>query len=740
MKIFIQGVVQGVGFRPTVYRIAKRMGLKGYVRNNGSNVEICLDKEHKKFLTVLKNELPVNARIDDIKTEESNDRYDGFTILESSNGFRYSTIPPDTGICDDCLSELFDKKNRRYLYPFTNCTNCGARFSLIKDVPYDRKNTSMADFVLCESCRKEYVSPDNRRFHAQTISCPEHGPEYVLYDKNKKIVDGNIKRFAELLDKGIIGVLKGWGGMHICCGLNDIKKMRKWYKREYKPFAVMLKDMDTVRKYVEITDDEKKILTSVQKPVVLLKKKDDKKINQILEDISPGLPNIGVMLPYSGIHHILFHYMKNDGVVLTSANIHDEPMIINHDVFNLGADYYLLHNRKIVNRCDDSVIRTYKNRKFFIRKSRGWIPMKIDVDYDNNVVSAGAEQNISSSVSKNSAVYSSQYIGNVRYYPTFLFLEESTFYLMHLLGVKSVDGVGIDLHPRYVTRKFGEKISEKHDAELFEIQHHWAHAVSLMVDNKINESIVALTLDGTGYGNDNKIWGGEVLLSNYNSFERVGSLEEIPLIGGDASVKDPRRVVFAIFEKIGIDADINDYFDEKESDIFRKSMKNAPLTTSFGRILDALSCYLNICQRQTYDGEPAMKLEKYLEDGRLKYGFDVDIVNRERKIVGTIDMFRQLVDYTKNKSISKQKKSDLSYSFVYHLLKELIRIAVEKADEKGIKYIGITGGVSYNTTITKIVESFIKKSNKKFLTHDNIPNGDEGISVGQNAIVGHKLK
>ena len=737
MKIFIRGVVQGVGFRPTVYRVAKRMGLKGYVRNNGSNVEICIDKEYEKFLTILENELPVNARIDDVQIRESSEKYDDFRILESSNGFRYSTIPPDTGMCNGCLKELFEKKNRRYLYPFTNCTNCGARFSVIKDIPYDRKNTSMDEFVLCESCRKEYVSPDNRRFHAQTISCPEDGPEYVLYDKNKKIVDGNIKKFAELIDKNIIGVLKGWSGMHICCSLNAIKKIRKWYKREYKPFAVMIRNLDTVKKYAEITDAEKKILISAQKPVVLLKKKDDKAVNEILENVSPGLPNIGVMLPYSGIHHILFHYMKNDGIVLTSANIHDEPMIINNDVFNLGADYYLIHNRKIVNRCDDSVIRMYKKKKFFIRKSRGWIPMKLDVDYDNNVVSVGAEQNISSSVSKNKCVYSSQYIGNVRYYPTFLFLEESTFYLMRLLGVKSVDGVGIDCHPRYITRKFGGKISEKYNADIFEIQHHWAHAVSLMVDNKINEPIVALTLDGTGYGDDNKIWGGEVLLSDYNSFERVGSLEEIPLIGGDVSVKDPGRIVFSLFEKAKME---NNLFDKNKSGILRKMMKNSPLTTSFGRILDALSCYLDVCSKQTYDGEPAMRLEKYLENGRLKYDFDVDVVNRERKIVGTIDLFRQLVDYTKNKKISEQEKSDLSYSFVYYLLKELTRIAVEKADEKGIEYIGITGGVSYNTTITKIVESFVKKSNKKFLTHNNIPNGDGGISVGQNVVVGHKLK
>jgi len=739
-KIFIRGVVQGVGFRPAVYRIAKKIGLKGYVRNNGSNVEICLDRGYKKFLTMLRMELPPLARIDDVAVKKTSEKYDDFIILKSRNGMKHSTLPADTGICDDCLKELFDRGNKRYIYPFTNCTNCGARFSLIKNVPYDRSNTSMNDFILCESCRKEYLSPEDRRFHAQTTSCPGCGPEYVLYDKNREIIDTDnpVKEFAMLLDKNVIGVVKGWGGMHICCSLNAVKKLRKWYKREQKPFAVMMKGLNTVKRYAEISREEKNILISPQKPVVLLKKKANKGVKEILEDVSPSLPNIGVMLPYSGLHHILFHYMKSDGLVMTSANISGEPMITrNNDVFELGAEYYLLHNRDIVSRCDDSVIRVYDERKFFIRKSRGYVPVKMDVDYNGSIVGVGAEQNVSASVSRNGRLYSSQYIGNITYYPTLTFLEESTKHLMNLLGVSSIDGAGVDLHPWYVTKKFGEKISEKYDAELFRVQHHWAHAVSLMVDNKINEPVVALTLDGTGYGSDGKIWGGEVLLSDYCSFERIGSLEEIPLIGGDAAVRDPRRIVFGVFEKLGVR---NSYFNEKEANILRKSMKNAPLTTSFGRVLDALSCYLEICQRQTYDGEPAMKLEKYLENGGLKYDFDVDVVNKERKIVGTIDMFKQLIDYTKNKKNSERNKADLSYSFAYHLLKKLTEIALEKADEKNIRYIGITGGVSYNTTITRVVEGFVNRAGKKLLTHNNIPNGDGGISVGQNAVVGHGLK
>ncbi|MDI6917364.1 MAG: carbamoyltransferase HypF [Thermoplasmatales archaeon] len=739
-KIFIRGVVQGVGFRPAVYRIVKRMGLKGYVRNNGSNVEMGLDRDYKKFLTALRMELPPLARIDDVIIEKTSEKYEHFIILKSRNGVKHSTLPADTGICNDCLKELFDRRNKRYLYPFTNCTNCGARFSLIKDMPYDRRNTSMNDFVLCKSCRKEYLSPEDRRFHAQTTSCPGCGPEYVLYDKNRGIVDTNnpVKEFAMLLDKNVIGVLKGWGGMHICCSLKAVKKMREWYKREQKPFAVMMRNLDTVKRHAEISDAEEKLLTSPQKPVVLLRKKNHHGLSGILKDVSPGLPNIGIMLPYSGLHHVLFHNMRSDGVVMTSANIPGEPMIIrNNDVFELGAECYLLHNRDIISRCDDSVIRVYDERRFFIRKSRGYVPVKIDVDYDGSIVGVGAEQNVSASVSKNKGVYSSQYIGNTTYYPTLTFLEESTGHLMTLLGVNSIDGVGVDLHPRYVTKKFGEKISEKHDAELFRVQHHWAHAVSLMIDSKINEPIIALTLDGAGYGTDGKIWGGEVLLSDYNSFERIGSLEEIPLIGGDAAVKDPRRIVFAILEKTGME---NDYFDEKESDLLRKSMKNAPLTTSFGRVLDALSCYLKICQKQTYDGEPAMKLEKYLENGRLKYDFEVEIVDQDRRIVNTVDLFSHLISCSKNKKNSERNKADLSYSFVYHLLKKLTEIAIEKADEKNIRYIGITGGVSYNTAITRIVNDFVKNTDKKFLTHNNIPNGDGGISAGQNAVVGHKLK
>ncbi|MBU4189794.1 MAG: carbamoyltransferase HypF, partial [Candidatus Thermoplasmatota archaeon] len=452
-KIFIRGVVQGVGFRPAVYRIAKRMGLKGYVRNNGSNVEIALDTGCEKFLEVLHKELPSLARIEDTIVEKTDEKYDDFIILKSRNGIKYSTIPADTGICNDCLKELFDTENKRYIYPFINCTNCGARFSVTRDVPYDRKNTSMDEFVLCEKCRKEYLSPENRRFHAQTTSCPGCGPDYVLYDKNKKIVNGNpVKNFACFLDKGVIAVVKGWGGMHICCNLNVVKKLRKWYKREQKPFAIMMRNLDTVKRYAEVSDAEEKLLISPQKPVVLLRKKNDQEVRGVLEDVSPGLPNIGVMLPYSGLHHVLFHYMKNDGIVMTSANIPGEPMMMqNNDVFELGAEYCLLHNRDIVNRCDDSVIRVYGERRFFIRKSRGYVPVKIDVDYDECIVGVGAEQNVSTSVSKNKSMYSSPYIGNTRYYPTLVFLEESTNHLMRSLDISSVDGVGVDLHPGYVT-------------------------------------------------------------------------------------------------------------------------------------------------------------------------------------------------------------------------------------------------------------------------------------------------
>ena len=727
MKLIFKGVVQGVGFRPTIYRIAKDLGLKGYVLNKGSEVEVIIDKNKDEFIKQVKEHLPSIAKITEIKEEEDDRTFDDFQILHSEKGERESLIPPDVGICKDCLIELFNEKDKRYLFPFTNCTVCGARYSVVKDVPYDRERTSMDKFKLCESCEKEYSNPLNRRYHAQTISCPKCGPSYRLYDKNKKDLGDKqaIRRFANQIDAGKIGVIKSWGGMHLCCNLNQISRFREWYGRPQKAFAIMTRNLEAARKYGEITKYEEKLLLSKSRPIVL--------VNKIsAEEISPGLNTIGIFLPYTGLHHLLFSHLESDALVMTSSNVPGEAMITtDEEAFSIDADIYLLHNRPIPNRVDDSVLRMWKNNTFFIRKSRGYVPEPIAVPYDKKILSVGAGENITGAISHDKNVFATQYIGNSKYYSTLEFLEESLRHFIKLTMKKpALDAVVQDLHPGYDSRTVAKKFADEFSVPLFEVQHHWAHAASLLVDNNLKESVV-LTLDGLGYGNDGTFWGGEVLVSNFEDFKRVGHLENIPLLGGDQATRDPRRLVFAIFKKFGEEK----FFTDKEAEILSKLMDKSPQSSSLGRVLDAISCYLNICIKRTYDGEPAMKLEKYLATGEPVHSFNVEIKNG---VIGTIDLFKQL-DEKIDKPLTEKEKADFAYSMVKSIVDSLTNIAINHAKKVGINNIGLTGGVSYNIPITEMVEKQVKTAGLKLIVHNRIPNGDGGISIGQNAIIGHKL-
>ncbi len=727
MKLIFRGTVQGVGFRPTIYRIAKDMGLKGYVLNKGSVVEVVLNKNEDEFIDKLKENLPSIAKITDIEKKPFNKSYKDFRILYSKTGDKHSQIPYDTATCNYCLDEIFDENNRRYMYPFTNCTVCGARFSLIEDIPYDRERTSMKEFSMCPDCLKEYKDPLNRRYHAQTISCPKCGPQYFFFDKNKKN-HGNIdaiKIFAEEIDSGKIGVIKSWGGMHLCCNLSEIPRFRKWYNRPQKSFALMVKDIKTAEKYGKITDYEKKVLKSNKRPIVLVEKKK-------CEIASPGLNTIGLFLPYTGLHHILFSYLKNNALLMTSANIPGEPMLTkNKDAFLLNADCYLLHNRKIPNRIDDSVVKIWKKNKFFIRKSRGYVPDPLDVSYKENILSVGPGENITAALSHDKKLFSTQYIGNSKYYSVLEFLDSSIRYIMNLTFEKpTLDAVCMDMHPGYDSRIIAKKFSEEFNAPLFDVQHHHAHATSLMLDHNLDE-IVILSLDGLGYGDDGNFWGGEVLYSSFENYDRVGHLEYVPLIGGDKAAIDPRRLVFAIFNKY----DKNMFFDGFEADVFSKLIDKSPLSSSMGRVLDALSCYLGICCRRTYDGETAMKLEKYLAKGRNKYFFESNIKDG---VVETFDLFRQL-DTRVKRPFSEKEKADISFSFVKTIVDSLCDIAISSALDKNVKHIGISGGVSYNIPIVEMAEKRVRDKGLNFVVHNNIPNGDGGISVGQNVIVSKKL-
>ena len=727
MKLVFKGIVQGVGFRPTIYRIAKDMDLSGYVLNKGSEVEVVIDRCEDEFIRQVKKSLPSIAKITEIQKHPDKRNFKDFKILHSTKGTRQSQIPSDVGICDSCLEELFDKSNKRYFFPFTNCTVCGARYSLIKDVPYDRERTSMDEFTLCESCQKEYKDPLNKRYHAQTISCPKCGPHYTLYDKNKKNLGSKdaIKNFAEHINSGKIGVIKSWGGMHLCCSLDEIARFRKWYNRPQKAFAVMVKDLKVAEKYANINPQEKEMLTSNAKPIVLLEKKK-------LEEASPGLDRIGLFLPYTGLHHLLFNFLSKEALVMTSANVPGEAMITGDDeAFSIKADYYLLHNRKIPNRVDDSVLRLWKNNIFFLRKSRGYVPDPLPVSYNKHVLSVGAGENVCGAFSSDKNIFATQYIGNSKYYSTLEFLEESLRHIMRLtLDKNQLDAIVEDLHPGYDTRKVAKMFSDEFSSPLFDVQHHWAHAASLLVDNNVDESVV-LALDGLGYGDDGHFWGGEVLYSNFEEYKRIGHLEYIPLLGGDMATHDPRRLVFAIFKKFGKEL----FFEEGEAKVLSKLMDKSPLSSSMGRVLDALSCYLGVCCTRTYDGEPAMKLEKYLAEGSAKYSLDPNI---SKGVIGTVDLFRQLDEMIK-KPLSEKDKADYAYSFVKTIIDDLSDSAIDYAKDKGIKSVGLSGGVAYNIPITEMVESKVQKAGLNLLVHNRVANGDGGICIGQNAIIGNKI-
>ena len=734
MKISVYGIVQGVGFRPTVYRVAKAMGLKGFVLNNGSNVEIHVDRDPEEFLRRLKEALPALARIDRADIEDADEELQDFTIHHSEEGARVSLIPTDTAICDRCASDFSRKGDKRHLFPFTNCTECGARFTVIADLPFDRARTSMADFPMCPSCTSEYASPDDRRFHAQTISCPECGPTYTLYDSERREVAGDpFEGFASKIDGGAVGLLKGWGGMHIVCGFAGTPRLRKVYRRGDKPYAVMMRDLATARRYARIDADEERLLTSPQRPIVLVHK--DEGEREVLEDVSPGLGNVGIMLPYSAAHLLLFEHLRADGVVMTSANPPGEPMVTENDhAFDLGLDFYLMHDRRIIHRCDDSVVKVNSGRINFTRKSRGFVPVPVEANHQHSVIGVGAQWDVTGSVSRNGEIFLTQYVGESQQYPTLQYLDDAIHHLAGLLGTKKVEAIGLDRHPRYSTRIVARRLAKEHGCELIETQHYHAHAAALKIDRKVEGPLVTLTWDGTGYGDDGTAWGGETLLADFDDYTRLGTLEGIPLIGGDRAVTDPRRVVTAIQLQLGLDPTL---VGGEQADIYSKMLGKSVRASSMGRVLDAVSCILGVCCKRTYEGEPAIKLERWLEAGEASIPFEVEFASQGGvEVARTLPMFERLLATDIS---SDRRKADAAASFVKSLVTALAGRACEHARDEGLRQVGLTGGVSYSGPVAAWAERAVEAEGMGFVCHERICNGDGGISTGQNAIAGARL-
>lgn len=745
-RIRVSGIVQGVGFRPFVYRTAVERSLSGYVRNRGDAfVEIVVEGTEasvKAFLRDLRERKPPLARIYSVETKFSEGKveFDGFSILRSSGDVEFSgsVIPPDVSICESCLRELRDPKDKRHDYFFITCTDCGPRYTTIESLPYDRPNTTMKQFELCSFCHGEYVNPGNRRFHAQTVACPKCGPKVYLASKNGEALNSKdpIREAGKLLEEGNILAVKGYGGFHVAAATTQdepIARLRAVKHRSQKPFATMARDLDAVKSFAEVNEKEAELLASYVKPIVLLKKGSGYFLSGL---IAPGLHNVGVMLPYTGLHFMLFDGVREPAFVMTSANPPSEPIVTDNDeaVRKLASvvDYFLFHNRAIAQRCDDSVVRVHGEDVSFVRRSRGYAPEPVWLKRaaDKCVLALGGELNAASCVLLKDKAFLSQHVGDVENLETLRFLRSASEHLLRLTNCKP-DAIACDLHPKFTTAKLAKDWGEELGVPVVQVQHHHAHGAALMAEHDLDE-IIAIVCDGYGYGLNGEAWGGEILHCNRRGeFWRVGYLEPQPLVGGDLATRYPLRMAVSILSKA---ASMEEWLlsnsghlphGREEAEVIMQQLNHGsgPLTSSCGRVLDAVSVILGVCYERTYEGEPALKFEAAATSGK-------DVLKLQPIVKDSVVNTTALVHQVFNRR-NTESAADLAFSAERYLAHGLAQVAVDEARRLGIDAIGFSGGVAYNEHMTHAIERVVEENGLRFVVHRFVPAGDGGISFGQ---------
>lgn len=738
-KIEIKGLVQGVGFRPFVYRLAVEHGLKGTVENNNRGVFIHvegLEQEIEDFLTVLPDRIPEAAGISSIKTFPSAlNHFKDFSIRKSrSASDEITEVSPDIGVCPACLEDMKSQPHR-INYPFINCTNCGPRFTIIKDLPYDRHQTTMAVFEMCDTCRKEYSNILDRRFHAQPIACNTCGPWYTLHEngKTEEELENILTRTAHLLESGKIIAVKGLGGYHLACNPFDedvVNRLRLKKNREGKPFAIMIRDMETAKKWLEIDEEEEKLLTSWRKPIVLLTMKQD-----FAPSLSIGLNTVGAMLPYMPFHYLLFEKLKLPAVVLTSGNLSDEPIVISNRTAlkTLGpvSDAVITYNRDIHNRTDDSVAFVTGKKERVIRRSRSYAPSPVRIDINTEgIFAAGAELVNCFCIGKGNQAILSQHIGDLKNLETLEFYTESIERHKRLFRFQPQLAV-MDMHPDYLSTRHALAM----DVPKISVQHHHAHIASCMAENQLDEKVIGVSFDGTGYGTDGNIWGGEFLVCDLNDFNRAAHLEYIPQPGGDAVTKHPWRMMLAYLYHYFGDGITGEEIkpllkgipkNELETVLFMlKNKINSPLTSSAGRLFDAVSALLNICRQATYHAEAPMRLEAVADHDECgSYPFDTD------NAVSLKKTFQAMID-DMNRGVSPTVISTKFHQTVAELITETVR---RISRTTGLKKVALSGGTFQNKIILEKTEQRLKLINLEVYSQSSIPSNDGGIALGQLAI------
>ncbi len=755
VKLLISGIVQGVGFRPFIYRTAVKHGLVGYVRNRGdAGVEVLLEgtaQGIEGFLVDSAAQKPPLARIDKIQKSQltGKPQYIQFTIIKSSQEAENSgsIIPPDIAICNQCLKELRDPNNPRFDYFFITCTDCGPRFTIIERLPYDRENTTMREFPICGFCGREYEDPANRRFHAQTVACPTCGPKAFLTTNRGEPVGAvdPVRLAGKLLSEGKILAVKGYGGFHIAASTTlekPLSRLRETKHRREKPFAIMARSFEAAKTFGEVSPKEQDLLTSPQRPIVLLNKNQDYSLSPM---VAPNLHNVGVMLPYTALHYMLFDQVEDSAFVMTSANPASEPIVKDNEaaikILGGTVDYFLFHNRKIAHRCDDSVMRVHGSHPVFIRRSRGYAPAPIRLKHrtKHSIVALGGELNNTSTVLYDDKAFISQHIGDVENIETENFLRQATNHLQHLTNTHA-EAFACDLHPKFNTTRLAKEMAQQNGLPFVQVQHHHAHAAALMAEHGLDD-VVAVVCDGYGYGLGGEAWGGEILHCTAESaeFRRVGHLEAQPLLGGDLASRYPLRIAAGMLQKAGvnIEAWLSKNFEHlphgaTEAQLIVEQLKTGMgtiETTSCGRVLDAVAALLGVCFERSYEGEPAMKLESAAMQGEdalaLKPLFKGDVLE-------TANLIRSIYDTS-----GRASTADLAYSTHVYLACGLAELAIQKAVAEGTVNVGFTGGAACNQILAQTIRQMVEAEGLRFFVHESVPAGDGGVSFGQ-AVVASK--
>lgn len=733
--INIQGTVQGVGFRPFVYRLAHELNINGWIINSSEGVKIeaeGVEKNVEDFLQRLRGEKPVNSIITDFKFFSSPVKnFTKFEIKESNNSsLKTALILPDLATCPDCLKEVFNPSDRRYLYPFTNCTNCGPRFSIIESIPYDRQNTTMSEFIMCDECRNEYENPLNRRFHAEPNACPKCGPQIKLYDNKKNPVESEnlIKTACEFINVGKIIALKGLGGYQllVVAGNNEaVKRLRERKHREEKPFAMMFPSIEMTKECCEVSAKEESLLNSVQSPIVLLKKK---KNDIVAEEVYPSNNYHGVMLPYTPLHHILMKQL-NIPIVATSGNISDEPICINdEEAFEKLrgiADYFIIHNRKIVRQVDDSVARVIKDKSFMIRRARGYAPYPVIFDeVIPPAIAVGGQLKNTVAISNGKNVFISQHIGDLDSKEAYQAFKKIISDFKNLYDTNP-EYIISDLHPDYASTKFAESTG----LNLVQVQHHYAHILSCMAENKIEGEVLGISWDGTGYGTDGNIWGGEFLKVNKDKFERFAHFKYFPLPGGEKAIKDVWRIGASLLYLATNDKEkAKSHYKEFEVsnilDLIDKKI-NSPLCSGVGRLYDGIASLIDLKQSASFEGQAAMQLENIITEDEIEDSYSFEIIKTEQNNY-IIDWKNVVLDILKDSDGNVSKRI---ISIKFH--NALVEVIVETCKLVGIDKIALSGGCFQNKYLIERTIDKLKEAGFNVYWQSEIPTNDAGICLGQ---------